>query len=700
MIAAWHFLFIPFVEKNEKIKADLLLSPYAPMFEQLIDDQYFHDLDIVISTLMLLKDEDNNQPLILSLEVNLTDKRIIKQSNNNRTSRFINTIPLFSPTSFELLGNLKISYNDYTYNKTVENSLKIILGAIFFFSLLFFIGQQLLSRFIKPLTSLSKFLANNDSLNIDALPKQKPGLSEEIKSMWDAAETMLERIKLREIELNEKHEITQKALKDKIEAESASKTKSMFLANMSHEIRTPLTAIIGFADALQDKSVSQEHREKARNTIVRNGRHLLGIINDILDLSKIESGRLQVEKIPVSPLQLIADVESVFESQITKNGLDFVLNYQFPIPKLIVSDPTRIRQILFNLLSNANKFTEDGNVRLSTEFDEKSNKLRITVTDTGIGLSTEQTNRIFNPFSQADLSTTRKFGGTGLGLTISRRLAHLLGGDLEVCSIASQGTAFTLTLDAGEVDAMYTRISQFQYDGTVQEEVLDVSEIAGNILIVEDTKDIQDLVTFYLQQTSINITYANNGQEALDLVLTQEFDLILMDIQMPVMDGITATKKLRALNFKKTIIALTANAMREDRDKYDELGMNEFIAKPIDKKRLYKALEKHLPKIEKKVEITREEKALKKRKTQEKLTRKFIERLPNWMNDISAALDKNDKEALCKASHVLKGLGGSFGFPEITEISAKIELAGKAEDFESALINYSNLKSFCENNIK
>ena len=700
MIAAWQFLFIPFVEKSEQTKADLLLSPYAPMFEQLIDDNYFEDLDIVISTLMLLKDEDNNQPLILKLKVDLNDKKSIKHSNEEKSSRFINTIPLFSPSTFELLGNLEIAYNDYTYNKIVENSIKIIMAATSILLVLFFIGQQLLSRFIKPLTSLSEFLANIDSLNIEALPEQRTGLSSEIKSVWNATEIMLDRIRIREMELNENHKMAQKALEDKIEAESANKTKSMFLANMSHEIRTPLTAIIGFADALEDSKITQKNREKARNTIVRNGRHLLGIINDILDLSKIESGKLEIEKITISPLQLITDVESVFESQITKNGLDFIVNYQFPIPKNIVSDPTRIRQILFNLLSNANKFTEDGSVELDMKYSENNNQIKITVKDTGIGLSSEQAERIFSPFSQADVSTTRKFGGTGLGLTISRRLAQLLGGDLEVFSNTNQGSEFVLTLDAGDVDEMYTKLSQHQGEVAVADKELNVSELTGTILIAEDTKDIQELVSFYLESTSVNVIFANNGQEAVNIAFEKDFDLILMDMQMPVLDGLSATKRLRELNFKKPIIALTANAMKEDRDKYDALGMNDFIAKPIDKKRLFSTLKKYLPIIEKKKEITHDDKVLKKQKTQERLTKKFIERLPQWLDDISNAIQEQDKEALCKSSHVLKGLGGSFGYPEITEISAKIELAGKEADFENALIYYSDLEAFYQDKIK
>lgn len=696
---SWQTLFIPFVEKNEQVKADLLLSPYASIFEQLIDDKYYDDLDIIISTLMLLKDEDNQQPLILSLKITLNDDKVIEHKNEDRDSHFVNKIPLFSPSTFELVGSLEIKYNDYTYQQIIGNSNKVLMIVMAIFILLFVLGQRLLSRIVYPLTSLSEVLSNVDSMNIEEFPIQDRGLSTEIRNVWSATKIMLDRIRKREIELQDKHEVAQQALVDKLEAESANKTKSMFLANMSHEIRTPLTAIIGFAEVLRDDGMMPAKKESARRTIVRNGKHLLSVINDILDLSKIESNKLDIEEVEISFLQLINDVESVFEPQFKEKDLDFIVNYQFPLPKIVVSDPTRVRQILFNLLSNSSKFTERGSVSLTVKFDDQKECIQISVKDTGIGLSTDQMNKVFSPFSQADVSTTRKFGGTGLGLTISRRLARMLGGDLKVYSKEGEGSEFILTFKTGHVTEMYSKISQYQSDSVAKVPEIDVTLLSGNILIAEDTKDIQDLLAYYLDHKYVEITFANNGEEAVELAIKNNYDLILMDIQMPLLDGLGATKKLREQKFTKPIIALTANVMQEDRERYAAEGMVDFIAKPINQKRLYQVLEQYLPKCAHTDVTEKEERQVKRQKTSENLANKFKQRLPKWLEDIANAVKESDQDALSRSSHVLKGLGGSFGFPEITMLSEKIESCAMQADFTKAAEYFSELEVFCKNNV-
>ena len=699
LIVAWKMLIIPFVQQSEKTKADLLFTPYAPMFESLIDNSQFEDLNDLISQLMLLRNESNDKPLILKLELLLDDGRVIKQQNESRESLFKNSTALFSPSTFELLGSVEIHFNDYTYNEIVDNSLDAIVIAVIVGVLLFIAGFQILSRLVQPLSILSEFLNNKKSLRVDSIPQIKRS-SDEIDSVWKATNLMLERINRREKALKEEHKVSEKALREKIEAQDANKAKTNFLANMSHEIRTPLTAIIGFADSLLDPNIDIEKRNSATKTIIRNGNHLLEIINDILDLSKIESEKLEVESVDTFPVQIIKEIVSVFEPILNEKGLKLDVDYQFPLPKKINSDPTRIRQILFNLLSNANKFTEKGGVSLSIRFEAEKGILQYSVTDTGIGLSKKQADKIFSPFSQADSSTTRKFGGTGLGLTISRKLARMLGGDLNFTSTEGVGTKFVLDIQANYIaDNNYlNQLTDINGDELVNVRDIDVSILTGNILVAEDTKDIQDLVEHYLGQTSAKVTIVNNGEEAVEKANNKVYDVILMDMQMPVLDGIGATKLLRSGGYDKPIVALTANAMQEDQERYKVSGLDDFVAKPIDKNELFRVLFKYLPEIEtmKKIEdnISKLEK---RKKTQERLKKRFMEQLPEWLAKISLGIKERNQEQLVKNAHVLKGLGGSFGFPEVTDIAAQIEIFGKDADFDSAESHFKKLKDFCEN---
>jgi len=705
LIVAWQFLFIPFVKNSEQIKADLLLEPYAPMFEDLIDEERYDEIDVIISKLLVLRDEETRQPLVLNLKIELADNRIIQQTNEKRMSFFVNKVALFSPSTFDLIGSLEISYNDHTYSEILESGNNAVLISLVVFLVLFLVGFCVLTRVISPLTELSLFLGNANTLDVESLPPGKQQLSEEIKNVWQATQILLDRIHLREQELKSEHEVVKNALQGKIEAETASQSKSRFLANMSHEIRTPLTAIIGFAETLQDYSISKEKRDNAAVTIERNGKHLLGVINDILDLSKIESDKLEVEQLNISLLQLTDEVKSVFSPLFWEKGLMFEIDYQFPLPQKIVTDPTRLKQILFNLLSNAKKFTSEGVVNLCVEYFVETNSCQISVKDNGIGLTEKQMENIFNPFSQADSSITRKYGGTGLGLTISRRLAELLGGDLTVNSVEGHGAKFVVTFDVGDIDQLYYDFSEYRPEEDEQSKTIDISALTGKVLIAEDTPDIQELIGFYLESTSINITFANNGEEAVNLVKANRFDLVLMDIQMPVLDGLGATKTIREAGFNLPIIALTANAMREDRELYKKSGLNSFVAKPIDKQALYCELERYLvsapnsvkniPQIQKTVK--RLEKEERKRQTKIRLEAKFHKRLPEWLNDIESALKERQSAVLIRAAHVLKGLGGSFGYPDITTMCAEIEAFAKNDDIDEANKLFEKLKAYCAN---
>ncbi len=382
-------------------------------------------------------------------------------------------------------------------------------------------------------------------------------------------------------------------------AQTATRAKSEFLANISHEIRTPLTAILGYADLLRDPS-AQFDKQQAATTIKRNGEYLLAIINDLLDLSKIEAGKLEVEKIACSPCQIFADLASLMSVSADAKGLKLRIGCDGPVPETILSDPVRLRQIVINLLGNAIKFTERGEVHLVVRLlaaPRAEPKLQIEVSDTGIGMTEEQIRRLFQPFAQADSSTTRRFGGTGLGLTISKRLAVMLGGDIAVRSVPGKGSTFCVTIATGPLAGV--RLVDHSQPTTVhQSTATPRATIPFNcrILLVEDGPDNQRLISFLLKKAGAEVFLAQNGQEAVDKVLggargqpsegqgpVPPFDLILMDIQMPVMDGYEAAHRLRQGGFTGPIIALTAHAMPQDVRRCVEVGCDFHLSKPIDR---------------------------------------------------------------------------------------------------------------------
>lgn len=387
----------------------------------------------------------------------------------------------------------------------------------------------------------------------------------------------------------------------KSDADEANRVKSHFLANMSHEIRTPLTAIMGFAELLRDGSLNADRHRDAVETILRNSTHLLQLVNDILDISKVESGKLEVDRQRLSLPDFVNDLSTVFKQKANDKGISITFDSNGPIPKYITTDATRFRQILLNILSNAIKFTDSGSVTMTfatNGLNESGGKyLLVTVRDTGCGLSKDQADRLFKPFVQADSTTTRKYGGTGLGLALSRQLAEALNGSLTLLhSELGVGSAFALSIPLEPSD-LREGIVDFREPvgeclleprGQEQQQVPQLSGL--RVLVVEDAIDNQRLIAYILHSEGCFVEIAANGLEGVNLALRGHFDVILMDIQMPILDGYDATRRLRAEGFTQPIIALSAHAMASDRNKALEAGCTDTLTKPIDLTRLLNTL--------------------------------------------------------------------------------------------------------------
>ena len=393
-----------------------------------------------------------------------------------------------------------------------------------------------------------------------------------------------------------------------IRAEASTKSKSVFLANMSHEIRTPMTAILAFAETLMEQGLSDAEKQEAIYTIRRNGEHLLEIINDILDISKIEAGKLHVEHISCSPVQLIAEVKSLMQIPADAKNLQLCIEYDGPIPETIETDPTRLKQILVNLTGNAIKFTESGSVKLLTRLINNSDqpKIQFEIIDTGLGMTKEQVGKLFKAFAQADSSTTRKFGGTGLGLTISKRLAEMLGGDITVESTPGKGSTFRLTISTGILKNTEMLEDPEQATFVLPErrtpEPTGKVSLNCHILLAEDNPTNQTIIVRMLEKVGAQVTSVANGELAVDAALAAEnssepFHLILMDMQMPVMDGYEATRMLRKKWYMKPIIALTAHAMASDEQRCldaQNKGCDDYATKPINREKLICTIRNHL----------------------------------------------------------------------------------------------------------
>ncbi|MFW7381852.1 MAG: PAS domain S-box protein [Oligoflexus sp.] len=420
----------------------------------------------------------------------------------------------------------------------------------------------------------------------------KAGLAIENARLYQESQETLRKYK-EELRVREQTEIALRRAKEA--ADAASEAKSSFLANMSHEIRTPLGAILGFSDLLTLPGQSADEQQECIDIIKRNGQLLSTLINDILDLSKVEAGKLVIERQAVKLDNLLEEIRSALNLYAAEKGVLLAIKTIGQMPRMIETDEFRLKQILNNIIGNAIKFTDSGSVTVSLQLvakDSGHHLLYFEVTDTGRGISAEQSEKLFTPFTQADASTSRRYGGTGLGLVLSRKLAKLLGGDVVLLkSEVDVGSTFAISIDPGAVKL--STASQGALAGKHGQSELQEVLTGIRILVVDDSADNRLLISRYLQAAGATVTLACNGQEAIHYALSNDYHAILMDVQMPVMDGRSATKELREQGYSRPIIALTAHAMREEKERCLSQGFNDYYSKPIDRTALLTGLQKY-----------------------------------------------------------------------------------------------------------
>jgi len=457
-------------------------------------------------------------------------------------------------------------------------------------------------------------------------------------------------------------------------AEAANKSKSIFLANMSHEIRTPMNSIIGFAELAQDDDIP-DNTMQYLTSIVDNGKWLLNIVNDILDNAKIESDKMVLESIPFDLKDVLSQCQSVMQLKVEEKGLTFLCYAQQFEGKKLMGDPVRLRQVLVNLLANAVKFTDKGAVELlalKEHTGEKQATVCFEVNDTGIGMDAEQVAKIFEPFKQADDTITRKFGGTGLGLTISKNIIKLMGGVLSVESTPGEGSRFSFNLTFDLID-----------DADVPDSNVIIKDLkkpifSGEVLVCEDNGLNQQVICKHLERVGLTAVVAHDGKEGVELVQARlndsakPFDLIFMDIHMPVMDGLEASAKISEMGVNTPIVALTANIMSDDLDIYKTSGMPDYLGKPFTSQELWKCLIKYLP-VTSVSDMDKNQLSFDDAEALKQLQLYFVKSNQDMFAKIKQAVDSGDFKLAHRLTHTLKSNAGQIGEKQLQDAAGVVE---------------------------
>lgn len=562
----------------------------------------------------------------------------------------------------------------------------------------FFIARSI-TRPVGRLLQAAKLVASGSYTDqIKVSEKSELGeLAREFSSMQSAVMEREQKIKDQAEEIRQTNTIKYQveiAQKEQQLAASATDAKSRFLANVSHEIRTPLNSIIGYSEILSDVNASEEDKAKAILAVHNGGQYLLNIVNDVLDLSKIEAGKIQTDKADINLVGLLQEVSAYMEAFAREKHLAFNLKFNFPLPYEFNSDPTRLKQILLNLCNNAIKFTHKGQVDLSVHWDTLRQRFIFVVSDTGPGMSDEQQLRLFTAFSQGNQSTSRKYGGTGLGLYISKQLTEILGGHIKVTSQEGQGSQFAVYMPYVEATNKQIMSNQSQADEVLCNDLqpnLDIPELRGHILCADDNEDNRQLVAYLVAKTGAQLTLVEDGQQALNATEDSKFDLILMDMQMPEMDGLQATTILKQRGFHAPIIMLTANVDSSSKKNMLTAGAKAHFAKPIDSQSFYAMLSEYLAEGTSKDQHHQADiynksvnKINHKGSEFEQLIQNYRLSFKTKLADIQTASEQQDWPQIKSLMHKLKGSAGSYGFAQLSDFAELVEEHIEQKDLKEA----------------
>lgn len=547
----------------------------------------------------------------------------IDRSDRNREYYFKNGyLTVFKDIQMEgdpVMGYVCLRADLKELRAFIRKNIMMVAGTVMFATLLAYLISVSLQRLISgPILNLAKTardISNNKQFNIraektcedetgvliDAFNEMLGQIQHRDKQMVEINQNLEHKVQERTSELTreiaERKKFEESLQKAKKKAEAANEAKSAFLANMSHEIRTPMNAILGFSDLLSEERLTEGQNEFV-GLIKSAGKNLLCIINDILDFSKIEAHKLEVEILEFSLEKMLYEFDSIMRPQAAAKNLKYEVIQCGDIPKMIKSDSLRIYQCLTNLVNNAIKFTEEGHVFLNVSADKFDGRdcIIFEVEDTGIGIDQDKLEGIFQEFNQADNSTTRKYGGTGLGLAITKKLAELLGGSLTVRSEPGKGSTFTMVIPANVDISSVERTNKYDFVDSIgeTEDRQQTASLSGKILAAEDNASNRLLIKNLFKKFGLSIDIVENGQLALEAARLQKYDLIFLDMQMPVRNGYETAKALRAEKNEAVIVALTANAIKGDDYKCFQAGCDEYLSKPIDKDKLLKLLQKYL----------------------------------------------------------------------------------------------------------
>jgi len=557
-------------------------------------------------------------------------------------------------------------------------------------------------------------------------PIQVSRTGDEIEYLGESFNGMIQALASSQEEIRQHQELLEERIRQRTEefeqamhrALAASQAKSEFLANISHELRTPMNGVIGMIDVVMDSRLTPEQREQLE-TAQRCAYSLLALLNDILDLSKIEAGKMVLEKIPFDLRHLVEDCVKGHAPKAAQKGIHLFTNIAAGVPQHVLGDPLRLRQILTNLLSNAVKFTERGSVRVELETRQRTSRsleIQLQVTDTGAGIPADKLSSIFDKFTQADGSISRKYGGTGLGLAITQRLVAMYGGDIRVQSELGHGSTFFVTVLC---ETALLEADQEEKAGSLRSSPSAPSTVAGppaRILIVEDNIVNQKVVTAMLKKKRYLVAVANDGQEAIECLERtgsgEAFDLVLMDVQMPVLDGLEATRAIRRDERwnKLPIVAMTAHAMNGDRERCLEAGMNGYVSKPVNPAHLLATVEQFLSPLA--PENTRAEnrpapspieRALAARLMAtdsdlvDRMLHLFLQLAPERLQKLESAIERSDAQALSAEAHRIEAAARSIAAAPVTAAARQIEQSAQAADFDSARAQLANLAEAIRN---